>query len=90
MIGHAIIPKSWTMSGGPMQALPIPGNPESEDPSRPFTGGSGLGYESGVVLGALIVVPCTIWMADFFGRLVDEQFVKRAQELENLFSGDLS
>jgi len=90
MVGHTIIPKFWAMTGGPTQAPPIPGIPESEDPSRPFEGGSVLGYEWGVVLGALIVVPFTIWMADIFCRLVDEQFVKLARKLENLLAGDQS
>jgi peptidoglycan/LPS O-acetylase OafA/YrhL len=86
MIGHATIPQLWALTGGPTQALPIPGNLESEDPSRPFEGGTNLGYESGVVLGALVVVPCTIWIADVFCRFVDEQFVKFAREFENFLA----
>jgi peptidoglycan/LPS O-acetylase OafA/YrhL len=80
MIGHTIISKFWALTGGPTQALPVPG--DLLDPSRPFEGGTNFGYESGVALTAVIVVPCTIWIADIFCRLVDEPFVNLARTVE--------
>jgi hypothetical protein len=88
MIGHVLIPKLWALTGGPTQALPIPGNQESENPSRPFEGGTTFGYESGVVLGALLVVPCTIWIADIFCRLIDEKCVQLARDIEMFLGVD--
>jgi hypothetical protein len=88
MIGHTIIPKFWAMTGGPTQALPIPGIPESENPSRLFEGGTTFGYEFGIILGALVVVPYTIWTADVFCRFVDEPFVKFAKTFERFLSDE--
>ena len=40
-------------------------------------------YQTGVVLGGLVVVPATIWVADLFWRYVDLPMVRFARSIEN-------
>jgi hypothetical protein len=83
MIGYSLIPTLWKYTNGPVQPEePKVSSGEVSNPARIYGGGSRFGLEVGFLLGGLVVVPFTLWIANVFTHYVDEPSVRIGRLLE--------